>query len=800
MEADAPAASAALKADASADVAAQNDGTQEVATPDVAIQEVATAPVPAFTLKSAVSFVNSIGCCTAYPIQGLMLPTLVGAAVGNMQALGVHINHIKKHPEDLMRQQVLDAVIRMARNKDLYEVPFLAGTLLASEMEFPYFYSLVGDRKLNQPPTVGTHGEKSLLQHTWQMIEKRGPITLSSLVEKLGRGVSALAVARGIEEMRKKLRIVQIEPEPLTKGEIEFDIIERWAPDLVKQALNISVAEALSALISRYLESVVAADIGDIEKVFEHFAPRSRIADTVRMLVAAREFQYVSVDDKTLVQLTPREKEVHVPRKMLPRAEYLKQKEDAGRDRRLAEKFAAEGGVHRGERVRTPEERDRPRTFEKRPLEKREGGDRPRRDFGGASEGRRPFVKREGGKPFEKREWKPREGGDRPRRDFGGAIEGRRPFVKREGASSFGKSDFKKPYAKREGGRPFEKKEWKPREAGDRPRRDFGGASAGRKPFVKREGGKPFEKREWKPREGGDRPRRDFGGAIEGRRPFVKREGASSFGKSDFKKPYAKREGGRPFEKKEWKPREAGDRPRRDFGGASEGRKPFVKREGRRPFEKKEWKPREGGSSFSKPGFKKPYEKREGGRPFEKKEWKLREGGKPFEKREWKPREGGSSFSKPGFKKPYAKREGGRPFEKKEWKPREGGSSFSKPGFKKPYEKREGGTGKPFEKKEWKPREGGAAKSFGDRKPGGARFGGSKFGGPKPGGKTGGNSFGPRKPGGKSFGAKPGGFKSKFAGKPGSKFTSKGKFDKPKFGAKKPGGKIFKPKREEEKE
>ena len=708
MEADAPAASAALKADASADVAAQNDGTQEVATPDVAIQEVATAPVPAFTLKSAVSFVNSIGCCTAYPIQGLMLPTLVGAAVGNMQALGVHINHIKKHPEDLMRQQVLDAVIRMARNKDLYEVPFLAGTLLASEMEFPYFYSLVGDRKLNQPPTVGTHGEKSLLQHTWQMIEKRGPITLSSLVEKLGRGVSALAVARGIEEMRKKLRIVQIEPEPLTKGEIEFDIIERWAPDLVKQALNISVAEALSALISRYLESVVAADIGDIEKVFEHFAPRSRIADTVRMLVAAREFQYVSVDDKTLVQLTPREKEVHVPRKMLPRAEYLKQKEDAGRDRRLAEKFAAEGGVHRGERVRTPEERDRPRTFEKRPLEKREGGDRPRRDFGGASEGRRPFVKREGGKPFEKREWKPREGGDRPRRDFGGAIEGRRPFVKREGASSFGKSDFKKPYAKREGGRPFEKKEWKPREAGDRPRRDFGGASA--------------------------------------------------------------------------------------------GRKPFVKREGRRPFEKKEWKPREGGSSFSKPGFKKPYEKREGGRPFEKKEWKLREGGKPFEKREWKPREGGSSFSKPGFKKPYAKREGGRPFEKKEWKPREGGSSFSKPGFKKPYEKREGGTGKPFEKKEWKPREGGAAKSFGDRKPGGARFGGSKFGGPKPGGKTGGNSFGPRKPGGKSFGAKPGGFKSKFAGKPGSKFTSKGKFDKPKFGAKKPGGKIFKPKREEEKE
>src|SRR5277367_6371750 len=103
----------------------------------------AGAEPSAFTQAVAISFVSEIGFCAVYPVPGVMLPTLAGVALGNMDALAAHIHLIKKNPDDIARTHLLETVARMLREKDAFEVPFAGTFLLASANEFPYFYALV---------------------------------------------------------------------------------------------------------------------------------------------------------------------------------------------------------------------------------------------------------------------------------------------------------------------------------------------------------------------------------------------------------------------------------------------------------------------------------------------------------------------------------------------------------------------------------------------------------------------------------------------------------------------------------
>lgn len=181
-----------------------------------------------------------------------------------------------------------------------------------------------------------------------------------------------------------------------------------------------------------------------------------------------------------------------------------------------------------------------------RRQQRREEGDRPKRDF----------KPRDGDRP--RRDFKPRdgEGGDRPRRTFKprdgeGGDRPQRSYRPRDGeGGDRPKPDFK-PRGEGSGDRP--QRSYRPRdgEGGDRPKRDF-------KPRGEGAGDRP--KRTYKPRdaEGGDRPKRDYKSRAEG-------------------------SGDRP--KRDFKPREGGDRPRGDFaprgpGGQRSGPRPGGGRPG----------------------------------------------------------------------------------------------------------------------------------------------------------------------------------------------------------------------------
>ena len=97
---------------------------------------------------------------------------------------------------------------------------------------------------------------------------------------------------------------LQSSPQNPTEGS-SWDVLYRWAPDAVAEGTGLSIVEALSALLSKYLDCVVAADQTELETFFGSFVPRSRVKESVNALLAARELSFLRVGNRSLVQITP---------------------------------------------------------------------------------------------------------------------------------------------------------------------------------------------------------------------------------------------------------------------------------------------------------------------------------------------------------------------------------------------------------------------------------------------------------------------------------------------------------------
>jgi hypothetical protein len=71
----------------------------------------------------------------------------------------------------------------------------------------------------------------------------------------------------------------------------------------VREGIGLSVPEALSALLSRNLDCVIAADQPEVESFFGNFVPRSRVREAIHALQAARELDFIRVGNRSLLQI-----------------------------------------------------------------------------------------------------------------------------------------------------------------------------------------------------------------------------------------------------------------------------------------------------------------------------------------------------------------------------------------------------------------------------------------------------------------------------------------------------------------
>ena len=269
------------------------------------------------TLEDARSFLESVGFCLMYPLRPpVLVPTFVGAWTGADDQLPTW----QRAFADPRAKDATELMVRSLRQKIAYEAPLFDDNnafLLAAGV-FPFFYALVGERSPKQAPTASARsGHSQLACDAFQIIRRRGPISKMRLQELLAGGLSVAALDRALAELWAKLRITRVDYSE-AEGSV-WDELSRWAPDVVAEGVGLSVPAALSGLLSKYLDCIIAGEQAEVEAFFSNFVSRSRVKESVNALLAARELSFTHVGNKPFLQVTP-PKQAFVPR---PRPERV---------------------------------------------------------------------------------------------------------------------------------------------------------------------------------------------------------------------------------------------------------------------------------------------------------------------------------------------------------------------------------------------------------------------------------------------------------------------------------------------
>ncbi|MFZ0136213.1 MAG: hypothetical protein WAK89_04090 [Candidatus Sulfotelmatobacter sp.] len=258
---------------------------------------------PIRTIEEARAFVEAVGFCLMYPVRPSMpVPTFIGAFVGSDNRLPTW-QHAYSDPRALAATELM---VRLLRERAAFEANLFNenNAFLVAASVFPYFYALVGERNPKLAPKQGPRSPYSPLAcDAFELIRRDGPISKPKLQEALGGSVSLAALDKALGELLAKLRITRVDYKP-SEGSF-WDLLYRWAPDAVREGVGLSVPEALSALLSKYLDCVIAAEQTDLETFFGNFVARSRVKEAVNALLAARELSFVHVGGRSMLQITP---------------------------------------------------------------------------------------------------------------------------------------------------------------------------------------------------------------------------------------------------------------------------------------------------------------------------------------------------------------------------------------------------------------------------------------------------------------------------------------------------------------
>ena len=258
---------------------------------------------PVRALEDARDFIESVGFCLMFPLASpLVLPSFVGAWAGTAEGLPTQ----RQAYRDPRAKPATELMVRLLRDRSAYEANLFEenNAFLVSASVFPYLYALVGERNPRQAPKPGPRSPYSQLAcDAYEVIHRRGPVSRLKLLEELGGGISVAALDKALAELWSRLRITRVDYEE--RAGASWDVLYRWAPDAVSEGVNTSVNASLSALISKYLDCVIAADQQEVESFLGGFVARSRVREALNALLGARELSFVAVGHRSLLSVAP---------------------------------------------------------------------------------------------------------------------------------------------------------------------------------------------------------------------------------------------------------------------------------------------------------------------------------------------------------------------------------------------------------------------------------------------------------------------------------------------------------------
>jgi 23S rRNA pseudouridine2605 synthase len=258
---------------------------------------------PIKTIEQGREFIESVGLCLMYPTRPPMpVPTFIGAFAGSDDNLPTW-QHAFSDPRST---DATGLMVRLLRERSAYEANIFDenNAFLVAASAFPFFYALVGERNPKLAPKPGPRSPYSQLAcDAFELIHRHGPISKEKLQEALGKSITLAALDKALGELFAKLRITRVDYKASEGGSF-WDVLYRWSPEAVREAINISVPQALSALVSKYLDCMIASDQSELEAFFGNFVARSRVRETINTLLAARELSFVHVGSKSMIQMT----------------------------------------------------------------------------------------------------------------------------------------------------------------------------------------------------------------------------------------------------------------------------------------------------------------------------------------------------------------------------------------------------------------------------------------------------------------------------------------------------------------
>jgi len=258
---------------------------------------------PIRTIEEARAFLEDVGFCLMYPHRPpLLVPTFIGAFVGAEDRLPGW-QHAFNDPR---AAKATELMVRLLRERTAFEANLFDENngFLVAKSAFPFFYALVGERNPKLAPKAGSRSAYSALAcDAFALVQREGAISKQRLLERLGGALSTAALDKALAELWSKLRITRVDYKP-SEGAV-WDLLYRWAPEVVKEGVGLSVPEALTALVSKYLDCVVAIEQAELESFFGNFIARSKVKDAINALLAARELSFVHVSGRSMLQITP---------------------------------------------------------------------------------------------------------------------------------------------------------------------------------------------------------------------------------------------------------------------------------------------------------------------------------------------------------------------------------------------------------------------------------------------------------------------------------------------------------------
>ncbi len=214
------------------------------------------------TKEQAVEFVNDVGFCFLFPIQGVEMPSLWDAVAGRVMKTtnkhsGYEIERTWGWKDESLGQRLWFYGKLLRSRATLVSLDFL-----------PNFYALsenYGDYEHDYLDEYHTGALSAEAKTIYEALLKNGALDAIRLRReaRMSAEASKPRFEKALTELQVGLKVLPIGIAPVGAWRYAFiyEILPRWLPDLSERARSISRTEARRLILDRYIHNVIASPL-----------------------------------------------------------------------------------------------------------------------------------------------------------------------------------------------------------------------------------------------------------------------------------------------------------------------------------------------------------------------------------------------------------------------------------------------------------------------------------------------------------------------------------------------------------